>query len=60
MGAVRQQQLERMGVDPLHARIAATRGAREMSATGYSSSAYGSGILLCPVRNYHEFFKKFF
>jgi hypothetical protein len=46
MGAVRQQQLEHMGMDPLHARIAVTRGARDMSATGYSSSAYGSGEFL--------------
>ena len=29
-------------MDPVHARIAAQRGARDMSPTGYSSSAYGS------------------
>ena len=30
-------------MDPLHARIAAQRGARDVrDATGYSSSAYGS------------------
>lgn len=47
MSAVRQQQLERQGVDPLHARIAATRGARDqVAATGYSSSAYGSGLTI--------------
>ena len=42
MAAVRTQQLVQGGMDPLHARIAAQRGARDMSPTGYSSSAYGS------------------
>jgi len=43
MGAVRENQLLAMGMDPLHARIQATRGTRDMSnAAGYSSSAYGS------------------
>ena len=43
MAAVRTQQLVSSGMDPLHARIAAQRGARDVrDATGYSSSAYGS------------------
>ena len=43
MAAVRTQQLVSSGMDPLHARIAAQRGARDMrDVTCYSSSAYGS------------------